>query len=210
MWHFEWVLKRNLQQTSGNIDWTHCQWLASRNGYRCSDLFLFFKTGPLAPSAGYKSSFQCRNSLCNMWSGFNCHEVTRSKPASANSVSSPASFDGKKIGIYPPFQTGSKFLKSSAGSSTDFPAHLFLWPWLPGGRATLRNGALRRKPICLRGDPAQSGPPWDLSDGGMSVAPRRMIDFLENTKNPKLHQSQIGVPKCIGTIIDIFQYHPWR
>lgn len=121
------------------------------------------------------------------WSAFNCHEVTRSKPGTANSVGSPASFDGKKIGICPPFQIGSKLLKSPAGSSTDLPAHLFLRPWLPGGRVSSRDGAQRRKRICLRGDPAQwvlpqSGPSWDLSDGGMSVAPRRMIDFLQNTK----------------------------
>lgn len=150
--------------------------------------FLFLKTGPLAPSAGYKSSFKSRNSLWDMsWSGFNCHEVTRSKSGTANSVGSPASFDGKKIGICPPFQIGSKLLKSPAGSSTDLPAHLFLQPWLPGGRVSSRDGALRRKRICPRGDPAQlglpqSGSPWDLSDGGMSVAPRRMIDFLQNTK----------------------------
>lgn len=192
MWHFEWVLKRNLQQTPENIDWIHCQWLASRNGDSCSDVFLFFKQVLWRPLQDISRHFNLETH-CGTWSGFNCHDVTRSKPGSANSGSSPAGFDGKKICIYPPFQTGSKFLKSSAGSSTDFPAHLFLWPWLPGGRASLRNGALRRKPICLRGDPAQFGPPqygppWDLSDGGMSVAPRRMIDFLENTKK---------IPKCI-------------
>lgn len=141
---------------------------------------------------------------CETWSGFNCHE-TRSEPGTANSVGSPASFDGKKIGICPPFQIGSKLLKSPAGSSTDLPAHLFLRPWLPGGRVSSRDGALRRKRICLRGDPAQwvlpqSGPSWDLSDGGMSVAPRRMIDFLQNTKK---------IPKCIRVklVCQMHWYH---
>lgn len=156
--------------------------------------FYFFKILVLwRPLQDINRHFSLETHCGTSWSVFNCHEVTRSKPGTANSVGSPASFDGKIIGIHPPFQTGSKLLKSPAGSSTDLPAHLFLRPWLPGGRVSSRDGALRRKRICLRGDPAelglpQSGPPWHLSDGGMSVAPRRMIDFLQNTKK---------IPKCI-------------